>query len=77
LENAEHRGVSPDALALGAALAQPWADVVLSGSATVEALHSNLTALGLELGEQLDPALEDLTEEPARYWDERASLPWN
>ena len=77
LELAQHRGVSPDALALGAALAQPWADVVLSGAATVEALQSNLTALGLELGERLDPGLEDLTEEPARYWDERAALPWN
>jgi aryl-alcohol dehydrogenase-like predicted oxidoreductase len=77
LELAEHRGVSPDALALGAALAQPWADVVLSGAATVEALQSNLTALGLDLGEQLDPELEDLAEEPARYWDERAALPWN
>jgi aryl-alcohol dehydrogenase-like predicted oxidoreductase len=77
LESAEHHGVSPDALALGAALAQPWADVVLSGAATVEALRSNLTALGLELGEQLAPGLEDLTEEPARYWDERASLLWN
>jgi aryl-alcohol dehydrogenase-like predicted oxidoreductase len=77
LELAEHRGVSPDALALGAALAQPWADVVLSGAATVEALQSNLTALGLDLGEQLDPELEDVAEEPARYWDERAALPWN
>ena len=77
LELAEHRGVSPDALALGAALAQPWADVVLSGAATVEALQSNLTALGLELGEGLDPGLEDLIKEPARYWDERAALPWN
>jgi aryl-alcohol dehydrogenase-like predicted oxidoreductase len=77
LENAERHGVSPDALALGAALAQPWADVVLSGAATVEALQSNLTALGLELGAQLDPGLEDLAEEPARYWDARAALPWN
>jgi aryl-alcohol dehydrogenase-like predicted oxidoreductase len=47
-------------------LAQPWADVVLSGAATVEALQSNLKALGIDLGEQLDPELEDLAEEPAR-----------
>ena len=77
LEFAERRGVPPDALALSAALAQPWADVVLSGAATVEALQSKLKALGLDLGEQLDPGLEDLAEEPARYWDERAALPWN
>jgi aryl-alcohol dehydrogenase-like predicted oxidoreductase len=76
LEVAERRGVAPDALALAAALAQPWADVVLSGAATVETLQSNLTALKLELGE-LDPGLESLAEAPARYWDERAALRWN
>jgi aryl-alcohol dehydrogenase-like predicted oxidoreductase len=73
----ERRGVAPDALALAAALAQPWADVVLSGAATIETLRSNLTALELELGERLDPELEALAEEPARYWEERAALPWN
>ena len=77
LEFAERRGVPPDALALSAALAQPWADVVLSGAATLEALQSNLKALGLDLGEQLDPELEGLADEPTRYWDERAALPWN
>ena len=77
LELSERRAVAPDTLALAAALAQPWADVVLSGAATVEALRSNLKALGLELGERLDPELETLAEEPARYWEERAALPWN
>jgi aryl-alcohol dehydrogenase-like predicted oxidoreductase len=76
LEVAERRRVAPDALALAAALAQPWADVVLSGAATVETLQSNLTALELKLGE-LDPDLESLAEAPARYWDERAALRWN
>jgi aryl-alcohol dehydrogenase-like predicted oxidoreductase len=77
LELSEHRAVAPDALALAAVLAQPWADVVLSGAATVETLRSNLTALELELGEELDPELEALAEEPARYWEERAALQWN
>jgi aryl-alcohol dehydrogenase-like predicted oxidoreductase len=77
LQLAERRSVAPDALALAVALAQPWADVVLSGAATVDTLRSNLTALGFELGEPLDPGLEALAEEPARYWDERAALPWN
>jgi aryl-alcohol dehydrogenase-like predicted oxidoreductase len=75
-ELSERRGVAPDALALAAVLAQPWADVVLSGAASVETLHSNLRALALELGE-LDPELESLAEEPERYWHERAELPWN
>ena len=33
---------TPDALALAAALAQPWSDVVLSGATTREQLRSNL-----------------------------------
>jgi len=77
LELAERRAVAPDAVALASALAQPWADVVLSGAATVETLGSNLTALELELGEELDPEVEALAEEPARYWEERAALQWN
>jgi aryl-alcohol dehydrogenase-like predicted oxidoreductase len=77
LELAEGRGVSPDALALAAALAQPWADVVLSGAATVEALESNLAALELESDEGLDAELAALAEEPAPYWARRAALPWN
>ena len=76
LEVSERRTVSPDALALAAVLAQPWADVVLSGAATVDALRSNLTALTLEFGEP-DQELESLAEAPEQYWKERASLPWN
>jgi aryl-alcohol dehydrogenase-like predicted oxidoreductase len=76
LELAERCAVAPDAFALAAILAQPWADVVLSGAATVETLQSNLEALELELGE-LDPKLKALAEEPERYWHERAALPWN
>jgi aryl-alcohol dehydrogenase-like predicted oxidoreductase len=70
---AKRRGVASDALALAAALAQPWADVVLSGAATVETLRGNLAALGVEP----DQKLESLSEEPERYWDERSALPWN
>ena len=76
-ELSERRGVAPDALALAAVLAQPWADVVLSGAATVESLRSNLAALELELDEQLEQELDALTEDPARYWGARAALPWN
>jgi aryl-alcohol dehydrogenase-like predicted oxidoreductase len=74
-EVAERRGVAPDTLALAAVLVQPWADVVLSGAATVVTLQSNLTALGFR--GPLDPELDSLAEEPERYWDERAALPWN
>jgi aryl-alcohol dehydrogenase-like predicted oxidoreductase len=72
-ELAERSGTTPDVLALAAVLAQPWADVVLSGAATVEQLRSNLAALELEPSAELD----QLAEEPAVYWEERAALPWN
>jgi aryl-alcohol dehydrogenase-like predicted oxidoreductase len=77
LEVSGRLGVAPDALALAAVREQPWADVVLSGVATVETLRSNLAALTLELGEPPDPELEALVEHPARYWEKRAALPWN
>ena len=53
-------------------LAQPWADVVLSGAATVETLRSNLAAAELD-GAAL--AL-DLREDPDAYWDRRSALEW-
>jgi aryl-alcohol dehydrogenase-like predicted oxidoreductase len=74
---AHQRGQSPDALALSAALAQPWADVVLSGAATVEALHSNLSALRApSYDQETDRRLLPLCEEREHYWSERANLPW-
>ena len=39
------RGVTEDAIALAAALAQPWASVVLSGAVTRAQLDENLAAL--------------------------------
>jgi aryl-alcohol dehydrogenase-like predicted oxidoreductase len=61
-----------DAVALGAALAQPWADVVLSGAATVTQLRSNLAAPDSTAAGSWD----DLAVEPTTYWRERAALPW-
>jgi aryl-alcohol dehydrogenase-like predicted oxidoreductase len=74
---AKERGASPDALALAAVLAQPWADVVLSGATTVDQLRSNLAALDLDYDEELDRRLVTLAEEPDQYWSARAALPWN
>jgi len=64
-------GVGPDAVALSAALAQPWADTVLSGAAGVHQLASNLAADGLGGVE-----LPDLAEPPAEYWKHRSELAW-
>ena len=74
---ARERGAGEDALALAAALARPWADVVLSGAATVAQLRSNLAALELAWDDELEQRLTGLVEEPAAYWEARAGLPWN
>jgi aryl-alcohol dehydrogenase-like predicted oxidoreductase len=63
--------VGPDAVALAAALAQPWADTVLSGAAGVHQLASNLAAVSLPHAE-----LPDLAETPAEYWKHRSDLAW-
>lgn len=70
------RGVTPDAVAIAAALAQPWADVVLLGAATEAQLGSNLRALSVGLEEASFAALSTLREEAGRYWSDRSALPW-
>jgi aryl-alcohol dehydrogenase-like predicted oxidoreductase len=69
--------VGPDAVAIAAALARPWADVVLLGASTVDQLHSNLRALGVRAGPALLSRLEGLREDPVAYWSARAALPWS
>ncbi|HWN59096.1 MAG TPA: aldo/keto reductase, partial [Streptosporangiaceae bacterium] len=66
------RGVTEDAIALAAALAQPWASVVLSGAVTPAQLDENLAALTVG---QLPPL--SLAEAPDAYWAERAARPWH
>ena len=74
---ARELGQTPDAIALSAVLAQPWADVVLSGAASVETLYSNLSALEVGYDEELDRRLEPLSEERDRYCTERGRLRWS
>jgi aryl-alcohol dehydrogenase-like predicted oxidoreductase len=74
---ANGRLAGEDRLALAAALARPWADVVLSGAATVAQLESNRAALEIAWNDDLERRLADLVEEPAAYWATRAELPWN
>ena len=47
LAYARDRDVPPDAVAIAAAISQPWSDVVLSGAVSPEMLASNLRALEL------------------------------
>jgi aryl-alcohol dehydrogenase-like predicted oxidoreductase len=74
---ADRLGATPDAVALAAVLAQPFADVVLSGAATAHTLGSNLAAAELELDAAVHADLDDLAEPPDRYWAARAALTWN
>jgi aryl-alcohol dehydrogenase-like predicted oxidoreductase len=62
-----------DAFALGAARAQPWADVVLSGAVSREQLAQNATARPPRA-----PAgrLADLAQDPEVYWRARRALAW-
>lgn len=68
---------STDVLALAAILAQPWADVVLSGAANRQQLRANLEALTLQLNDQQLAQLLSIKEESAQYWQTRSALEWN
>jgi aryl-alcohol dehydrogenase-like predicted oxidoreductase len=74
---AKRHGVGTDAVALAAALAQPWADTVLAGPAGVDQLHANLAASEVTLADADLAALADLATQPADYWKARSALPWN
>jgi aryl-alcohol dehydrogenase-like predicted oxidoreductase len=74
---AAQNNITIDAVALAAVLAQPWADVVLSGAANVDHLHSNLKANAVTLEQDLPVLMEMLQESPMDYWETRNNLPWN
>ena len=74
---ADRLGTTGDALALAAAMARPWADVVLSGAATVDQLRSNLKAVSVAWDGPAGSALGSLAERPEQYWTTRSRLPWN
>ncbi len=69
-------GATPDAVALAAVLAQPWAGIVLLGASTVEQLRSNLAATEVALGPEARARLEAMREDGADYWRRRAGLEW-
>jgi aryl-alcohol dehydrogenase-like predicted oxidoreductase len=70
---ANGRLAAQDDVALAAALAQPWATVVLSGAASVDVLRSNLRARDVEAPGELPEYVED----SAAYWARRSALDWN
>jgi aryl-alcohol dehydrogenase-like predicted oxidoreductase len=81
-------GVTPDAIAISAALAQPWSTVVLSGAVSAAQLHANLAALrltepsasapaGLAPGVVASQLTEAMAESANTYWEERSARPWS
>jgi aryl-alcohol dehydrogenase-like predicted oxidoreductase len=67
---------TPDAVALAAALAQPFADAVLLGPISVAQLEENLAALRVAPSPALLDELARLAEPAGPYWSRRAALPW-
>jgi len=76
-QQADRLDTTIDAFALAAILAQPWADVVLSGAATVAHLESNQAAASVVWDDEAGEITSSLNEDPQRYWKVRSQLAWN
>ena len=74
---AKDHGVPVDAVSIAAVLANPWADVVLSGAIGVDQLASNLQALTLQLSANEIESLRELSEPSTAYWSRRQSQAWS
>jgi aryl-alcohol dehydrogenase-like predicted oxidoreductase len=76
LAEARVRGLGPDALALAAACAQPFASCVLLGAATTAQLTANLRARIVD-DDAIATTLDRVVPEAAEaFWTRRAQLRW-
>ena len=73
---ASRMGVTPDAVALAAVMAQPWCDVVLSGAVTPGQVRANLAATSVQLAAPDLAVLARLAEPADAYWQARAARAW-
>jgi aryl-alcohol dehydrogenase-like predicted oxidoreductase len=73
---AERLAAGVDAVAIAAALAQPWADTVLSGAVTRDQLHGNVRGTAIELRAADLAELAGAAEAPLAYWGRRSGLAW-
>jgi aryl-alcohol dehydrogenase-like predicted oxidoreductase len=77
LAYSRERDLAPDAVAIAAAISQPWSDVVLSGAVSPAMLHSNLRARELVLnGDRPADDLSQMCLDAHAYWQRRSGLPW-
>ena len=74
---AESRGTTIEMIALAAALARRWADFVLSGAATVGQIQSNVAALWVSYGSELEEELREFSISSNEYWRARSGFTWN
>jgi aryl-alcohol dehydrogenase-like predicted oxidoreductase len=78
LSYSSERDLPPDAVAIAAAISQPWSDVVLSGAVSSSMLHSNLRARELVLnGDRPADDLSQMSLDAHSYWQRRSRLPWH
>lgn len=73
---ARAHGVAADAVALAAAYAESWADVVLLGPSGTCQLAANLAATEVRLSDDELETLAELRENPRDYWARRSQLVW-
>jgi aryl-alcohol dehydrogenase-like predicted oxidoreductase len=77
LAYSHERDLPPDAVAIAAAISQPWSDLVLSGAVSPSMLHSNLRARELVLnGDRPADRLSQMSLDAHSYWQRRSRLPW-
>jgi aryl-alcohol dehydrogenase-like predicted oxidoreductase len=74
---AESRGTNVETLALAGALGRPWANIVLSGAATVDQIRSTVGALDFVYDAELDEQLRPVAVASDEYWRARSSFKWN
>jgi aryl-alcohol dehydrogenase-like predicted oxidoreductase len=76
-ELADSRGTTIEMLALAAALARPWADVVLTGAATIGQIQSSVASLEFDFDAELEEQVRSVSIISAEYWRARGSFRWN
>jgi aryl-alcohol dehydrogenase-like predicted oxidoreductase len=74
---AKSLGTTVETIALAAALARPWANIVLSGAATVDQIRSTVGALAFVYDAELDKRLRSAAVASDEYWRARSSFRWN
>jgi aryl-alcohol dehydrogenase-like predicted oxidoreductase len=74
---AEVRGTTIEMVALASALARPWADIVLTGAATVAQIQSDVAALAVVYDTTLSEELRSASLDASDYWRARSSFNWN